>query len=46
MTWLLQRQDGRWFTLIGMIHDETKEIDGPQLKVLMDAAVTLLAKYD
>ncbi len=46
MIWLLQRVDGRWFTLIGMIHDQTQEINGPGLKTLMDAAVTLLAKED
>ncbi len=46
MIWLLQRVDGRWFTLIGMIHDETQEINGSGLKTLMDAAVTLLAKAD
>jgi len=46
MIWLLQRVDGRWFTLIGMIHDQTQEINGPGLKTLMDAAVTLLAKAD
>ena len=27
-----------------MIHDQTQEINGPGLKILMDAAVTLLAK--
>jgi len=46
LIWLLQRTDGRWFTLIGMVHDQTQEINGPGLKTLMDAAVTLLAKAD
>lgn len=46
MSWLLQRRDGRWFTLIGIIHDERQEINGAGLKTLMDAAVTLLARRD
>jgi hypothetical protein len=46
MTWLLQRYDGRWFTLIGIIHDKKQEIDGAQLRDLMVAAAKLLAKHE
>ncbi len=45
MTWLLQRPDGRWFTLIGIIHDTKKEIDGATLRDLMVAAAKLLARH-
>jgi hypothetical protein len=45
MTWLLRRHDGRWFTLIGIIHDKKQEIDGAQLRELMVAAAKLLAEY-
>lgn len=46
MNWLLQRSDGRWFVLVGLIHDLEQEIDGDQLHSLMNAAAALLAKHD
>jgi hypothetical protein len=46
MNWLLQRRDGRWFTLIGLIHDLKQEINGPKLHTLMAAAAGLLARHD
>jgi len=46
MTWLLQRPDGRWFTLIGIIHDKKQEIDGATLRELMTAAAKLLARHE
>jgi hypothetical protein len=45
MNWLLQRTDGRWFVLVGLIHDLEQEIDGEQLHLLMNAAAALLAKH-
>jgi beta-lactamase class A len=42
--WLLQRTDGRWFTIAAIINDPTKEIDGLALKQLMVPAAALLAK--
>lgn len=46
MNWVLQRRDGRWFTLIGLIHDLKQEINGPKLHTLMAAAAGLLARHD
>jgi beta-lactamase class A len=45
MNWLLQRKDGRWFVLVGLIHDLDEEINGPELHTLMTAAAALLAKH-
>jgi putative SOS response-associated peptidase YedK len=42
--WLLQRSDGRWFVLAGIINDPRKEINGAGLADLMVAATALLAK--
>lgn len=42
--WLLQRSDGRWFVLAGIINDPGKEINGSALADLMIAAAALLAK--
>jgi beta-lactamase class A len=41
--WLLQRGDGRWFTIAVIINDERKETDGVGLWQLMLPATTLLA---
>lgn len=41
--WLLQRGDGRWFTMAAIINDPKKEIDGYGLWQLMMPAVNLLA---
>lgn len=41
--WLLQRSDGRWFVLAGIINDPTSEIDGYGMADVMVAAATLLA---
>lgn len=45
MNWLLQRKDGRWFVLVGLIHDLDEEINGHELHELMTAAAALLAKH-
>lgn len=45
MTWLLQRRDGRWFTLIGIVHDLEEEIDGAALREMMVASAALLATH-
>jgi hypothetical protein len=45
LTWLLQRQDGRWFGLTGYVHDLTQEIDGESLKEMMLASAALLANH-
>lgn len=42
--WLLQRADGRWFALAGIINDLTWEIDGFGMADLMVAAAELLTK--
>lgn len=44
--WLLQRGDGRWFTLAAIINDPTQEIDGYGLWQLMMPAVELLARHE
>jgi beta-lactamase class A len=44
--WLLQRNDGRWFTIAAIINDPKKEIDGASLNQLMIPAAALLAKAD
>jgi beta-lactamase class A len=44
--WLLQRGDGRWFTLAAIINDPKREIDGYGLWQLMMPAVELLANHD
>lgn len=41
--WLLQRGDGRWFTMAAIINDPKQEIDGHGLWQLMMPAVNLLA---
>lgn len=41
--WLLQRSDGRWFVVAGIINDPAKEINGPDLIQLMVAATNMLA---
>jgi hypothetical protein len=42
--WLLQRTDGRWFTIAAIINDPSKEIEGQKLNQLMIPAAALLAK--
>ncbi len=42
--WLLERSDGRWFVLAGIINDPRKEINGAGFADLMVAAAALLAK--
>jgi beta-lactamase class A len=42
--WLLERADGRWFVVSGIINDPKKEIDGATMHQLIAAAVNLLAK--
>lgn len=42
--WLLERADGRWFVVSGIINDPTQEIDGAAMHQLLAAAVGLLAK--
>jgi hypothetical protein len=44
MVWLLQRADGRWFTLASIINDPNKEIDGQMLTRLMLTATNILAE--
>jgi beta-lactamase class A len=44
--WLLQRRDGRWFTLAAIINDPSKEIDGIGLWQHMIPAVALLANIE
>jgi beta-lactamase class A len=41
--WLLQRSDGRWFTIAAIINDPKKEIDAPMLARLMMTATDILA---
>lgn len=41
--WLLQRADGRWFVLTGIINDPTAEINGFGMTDLMIAAAEMLA---
>jgi beta-lactamase class A len=41
--WLLQRADGRWFTIAAIINDPKKEIDAPMLARLMMTATDILA---
>ncbi|MGE3797899.1 MAG: serine hydrolase [Thermomicrobiales bacterium] len=41
--WLLQRSDGRWFALVGVINDLSAEIDGYGMSDVMTAAASLLA---
>ncbi len=43
MVWLLQRSDGRWFTIATIINDPKKEIDGQMLTRLMLTATNILA---
>jgi hypothetical protein len=43
-TWLLQRNDGRWFALVAIINDPRREIDGHTLRQLMIPAAALLAE--
>ncbi|CAN5568280.1 hypothetical protein BH23CHL5_BH23CHL5_01130 [soil metagenome] len=42
--WLLQRQDGRWFVLAGIINNPSAEIDGFGMTNLMIEAAALLAR--
>jgi len=42
MVWLLQRADGRWFTIAAIINDPAKEIDGQTLSQLMLTATEIL----
>jgi beta-lactamase class A len=42
--WLLERADGRWFVVSGIINDPKQEIDGAAMHQLLAAAVGLLAK--
>jgi hypothetical protein len=42
-TWLLQRQDGRWFSFAAIINDTRREIDANGLWLLQTAAERLLA---
>ena len=44
--WLLQRRDGRWFTMAAIINDAKEEIDGIGLWQHMMPAVELLAGID
>jgi len=41
--WLLQRTDGRWFVIAGIINNQTAEIDGPGMASVMVSAAALLA---
>ncbi len=41
--WLLQRNDGRWFVLAGIINNSSSEINGYGMADVMVAATTLLA---
>jgi beta-lactamase class A len=43
--WLLQRGDGRWFTIAAIINDTKNEIDGFGLTQLLMPAVSLLANH-
>jgi beta-lactamase class A len=43
LVWLLQRSDGRWFTIAAIINDPNKEIDGQMLTRLMVTATNILA---
>lgn len=45
-SWLLRRNDGRWFVLVGLIHDLEQEIDSAQFHELMLAGAALLAKHE
>jgi beta-lactamase class A len=42
--WLLERADGRWFVVSGIINDPKQEIDGDAMHQLLSAVVGLLAK--
>jgi beta-lactamase class A len=42
--WLLQRADGRWFVMAGIINDHYAEIDGWGMADLMIAAADLLSR--
>jgi hypothetical protein len=42
-SWLLQRQDGRWFAFSAVINDTRREIDANGLWLLQTAAERLLA---
>jgi beta-lactamase class A len=42
--WLLQRADGRWFTIAAIINDPKKEIDAAMLARLMMTATDILAQ--
>lgn len=42
--WLLERADGRWFVVSGIINDPKQEIDGAAMHELLAGAVNLLAK--
>jgi len=42
--WLLQRADGRWFTMAVIANDPKKDINGAELDALMIAAGALLEK--
>jgi hypothetical protein len=44
MTWLLERADGRWFTLSVTWNDPTKAVDIQRMTELAGAAVALLAE--
>jgi beta-lactamase class A len=42
--WLLERNDGHWFVVSGIINDPKQEIDGVAMHELIAAAVGFLAK--
>lgn len=46
MVWLLQRADGRWFTIATIINDPNEEIDGQTLSRLMLTASNILADVE